>query len=214
MEAALLDLYDTVARSHWGRLSERIAEASHVTKADLFRGYELTRSARAVGTFGSREGDLRAVVEAAGAEATPDLLERLLALEDDFATRGVELWEDAIPVVSELRDRGVKTALISNCSHSTRPIVDRLGLEDVFDEVLLSFEVRTHKPEPAIYREALDRLGGVAPNRAVFVDDQQPYCDGATAVGIESYLIARDDDAPVEVDGYRVIRDLRALLDP
>lgn len=212
MDAALLDLYDTVARSHWGRLSDRIAEAVGITKAQLFRGYEVTRSARAVGTFGSREGDLRAVIEAAGAEATPELLERLLAMEDDFASWGVELWEDAIPVVSELRRRGVKTALISNCSHSTRPIVDRLGLNDLFDEVLLSFEVRVHKPEPEIYREALRRLGDIGPERAVFVDDQRPYCDGAAAVGIQPYLIVRDTDDPIDTDGHGVIRDLRSLL--
>jgi putative hydrolase of the HAD superfamily len=212
VDAALLDLYDTVARSHWGRLFDRIAEAVGITKAQLFRGYDLTRSARAVGTFGSREGDLRAVIEAAGAEATPELLERLLAMEDDFASWGVELWEDAIPVVSELRRRGVKTALISNCSHSTRPIVDRLGLNDLFDEVLLSFEVRVHKPEPEIYREALRRLGDIGPERAVFVDDQRPYCDGAAAVGIQPFLIVRDTDDPIDTDGHGVIRDLRSLL--
>ena len=79
--------------------------------------------------------------------------------------------------------RGVKTALVSNCSHSTRPVVERLGLEEVFDRVVLSFEVRAMKPDPAIYRAALEQLGGVPPERAVFVDDQPPYCDGATAVG-------------------------------
>jgi putative hydrolase of the HAD superfamily len=213
VDAALLDLYDTVARSQWGRLSERLAEEIGITKAELFTGYERTRAPRAVGTFGSREGDLRAVIEASGADPTPELLQRLLAMEDDFATWGVEVWEEAEPVVTELRRRGVKTALVSNCSHSTRPIVDRLGLEDLFDEVLLSFEVRAHKPEPAIYLEALRRLGGIAPERAVFVDDQPSYCDGAAALGIEPLLIVRGDDVPVEADGHRVIRDLRALLD-
>lgn len=212
MDAVLLDLYDTVARTHWGRLSERIAEGIGITKAELHRGYDRTRSARAVGTYGSREGDMRAVVEASGADPEPELLERLLELEDDFLTWGVELWDDALPVVSELRARGVQTALISNCSHSTRPIVDRLGLEDAFDEVLLSFEVGAHKPEPRIYEEALRRLGDVAPARAVFVDDQPDYCDGAAAVGIVPYLIVRDEEALVETDGRRVIRDLRPLL--
>jgi putative hydrolase of the HAD superfamily len=212
VDAALLDLYDTAVRSHWGRLSEGIAEGIGITTAQLFQGYERTRSARAVGTFGSREGDMRAVIEASGAEATPELLERLLALEEDFAGWGVELWEDTVPVVSELRRRGVRTALVSNCSHATRPIVDRLGLGDVFDEVLLSFEVRAHKPDPEIYLEGLRRLGGIAPERAVFVDDQATYCDGAAAVGLDPYLIVRNDDIPARFDGHRVIRDLRALL--
>ena len=104
------------------------------------------------------------------------------------------------------------TALISNCSHSTRPIVDRLRLEELFDAIVLSFEVGSHKPDPAIYLEALHRVGGVAPERAVFVDDQTAYCDGAVALGIRAVLIARDGLEGVEVDGYRVIEDLRPLL--
>jgi putative hydrolase of the HAD superfamily len=212
MDAVLLDLYDTVARTHWGKLSERMAAELGVPKRQLYRAYDLTRSARAVGSFGSREGDLAAVVEAAGVDPAPELLARLLELEDDFATWGVELWDDALPVVAELRGRGVTTALISNCSHSTRPIVDRLGLDEAFDEVLLSFEVGAHKPEPAIYLEALRRLGGVAPERAVFVDDQAAYCEGAAAVGITPIMIVRDEEVPADADGWRVIRDLRPLL--
>ncbi len=105
----------------------------------------------------------------------------------------------------------MKTALVSNCSHSTRGIVDRLGLVEAFDEVVLSFEVGLRKPDPAIYREALGRLD-VEPGRAVFVDDQQEYCDGAASIGIETYLIDRTGDATPDENGHRVIRDLRPLL--
>lgn len=212
MDAVLLDLYDTVARTHWGRFSDAIAAEIGIDKRQLYRAYDLTRSARAVGTFGDQEGDMAAVVEAAGIEPAYELIHRLVAMEREFAETGVELWEDSLPVVAELRERGIKTALISNCSHSTRPIVDRLGIGDAFDAILLSFEVGAHKPEPRIYLEALRRLAVVAPERAVFVDDQPEYCDGAAALGIVPYLIVRGEEEPTDVDGHRVIRDLRALL--
>jgi putative hydrolase of the HAD superfamily len=212
VDAALLDLYDTVARTHWGQLSDMISAELDVPKETLFRAYDVTRPARSVGEYGSAAGDMTAIVEAAGAEPDPALIERLLNLERGFAERGVQLWEDSLPVVRELRSRGVRTALISNCSHSTRPIVDRLGLEDEFDATLLSFEIGLHKPDPRVYREALRRLGDVAPGRAVFVDDQTEYCDGAAALGIETYLIVRDGEAPPDLDGHRVIPDLRSLL--
>ena len=133
-------------------------------------------------------------------------------MEREFSETGVELWEDSFPVLRDLRARGVKSALISNCSHSTRPIVDRLGIDEEFDEVLLSFEVGMHKPDPEIYRDALRRLGDVAPVRAVFVDDQPAYCDGAAALGIETFLIDRSGDGVPDLNGHRVIGDLRALL--
>ena len=212
MDAVLLDLYDTIARTHWGQLSDRITAELGVNKADLFRAYELTRAARGVGTYESAEGDMTAIVEAAGVDPDPALVARLLDMERAFTETGVELYEDSLPVVRELRARGTKTALISNCSHSTRPIVDRLGLDGDFDEILLSFEVGIHKPDAGIYREALRRLGDVAPDRSVFVDDQPPYCDGAAVLGIETFLIDRSGDGTPDLNGHRVIRDLRALL--
>jgi putative hydrolase of the HAD superfamily len=212
MDAVLLDLYDTIARTHWGQLSERITAELGIDKRDLFRAYELTRAARGVGIYGSIEGDMTAIVEAVGVDPDPILIQRLLGMEREFSETGVELWEDSLPVVRELRARGTKTALISNCSHSTRPIVDRLGIGEEFEEILLSFEVGMHKPDAGIYREALRRLGDVAPERAVFVDDQQVYCDGAAALGIQTFLIDRSGDGTPDLNGHRVIRDLRALL--
>ena len=208
----MLDLYDTTARTHWGQLSERITAELGVNKADLFRAYELTRAARGVGTYESAEGDMTAIVGAAGVDPDPALIARLLDMERAFTETGVELYEDSLPVVRELRARGTRTALISNCSHSTRPIVDRLRLDVEFDEILLSFEVGIHKPDAGIYREALRRLGDVAPERSVFVDDQPPYCDGAAVLGIETFLIDRSGDGTPDLNGHRVIRDLRALL--
>jgi HAD superfamily hydrolase (TIGR01509 family) len=211
MDAALLDLYDTVARTRWHELSDRIAGELDVDLTALYRAYNLTRDARSVGAFDGQEGDMAAIVEAAGFTSSPELVGTLVALERAFSETGVELWEDSLPVVRELRSRGVKTALVSNCSHSTRGIVDRLGLDHAFDEVILSFEVGLRKPDPGIYREALRRLGA-EPEHAVFVDDQPDYCDGAAAIGIETYLIDRSGDATPEENGHRVIRDLRALL--
>jgi putative hydrolase of the HAD superfamily len=211
MEAALLDLYDTVVRTRWGDLSTRIATELGIDRADLYRAYERTRAERSVGAFAGQAGDMAAIVEAAGANPTPALVERLVGMERAFAETGIELWEDSLPVVEELRARGVKTALISNCSHSTRGVVNRLGLTEAFDAVVLSFEVGLRKPDAAIYRVGLDRLG-VPAQRAVFVDDQPDYCDGATALGIATFLIDRSGDTTPDEDGHRVISDLRALL--
>jgi putative hydrolase of the HAD superfamily len=211
VDAALLDLYDTVVRTRWGELSSRITGELGIDRSDLYRAYDETRAARSVGAFDGPEGDMAAIVEAAGVAPSPELIERLVSLERAFAETGIEVWEDSLPVVSELRARGVKTALISNCSHSTRGVVDRLRLDQSFDEVVLSVEVGLRKPDPAIYRLALERLGA-EPDRAVFVDDQPAYCDGAAALGIATFLIDRSGDATPDEDGHRVISDLRALL--
>jgi len=216
-DAVLLDLYDTVAEGAWGDLASLVIERTGVTPEVLFRAFDETRPARSVGKYSTPEGDVAAVIEACGVRPDPSVVSEIVELERKSLPGRTRLYEDSLPVVRALREAKIPTALISNCSHSTRPIVDALGLEDEFDAVLLSFEVRAAKPDPVIYREALSRLRGPDPARTVFVDDQAKYCDGAAAVGLQTRLIVRDGANPAEGFGpntnhHTVIKDLRALL--
>ena len=212
----LLDLYDTLVWTEWPKLRALIEERTGLATRYQLDGLDRTRPARSVGTFGSAEADLRAVLEAAGLRPSPELVSELSALVVATLADGVHLWEDSVPVLRELRGRGVATAVVSNCDHSTRPEVERLGLYEEADAVLLSFEVGVAKPDPGIYEAALSAVG-VAASEALFVDDQAAYCDGAVAVGLDALLILREGDEPwegvSEPGGHRVIADLRAVLD-
>ena len=216
-KAVLLDLYDTLAWTEWPTMRAELEDRFGLGEAELLCAFTTTREARSTGAFGSAEGDLAAILDAAGVHPDPQLVHelseaRVRALADD----GVHLWDDSVPTLRELRARGLRTAIVSNCDHATRPIVDDLGLEREADAIVLSFEVGVAKPDPGIYRAALAAVGA-GPEEAVFVDDQAWYCDGAEALGIRSFLIRRDDAEPAEgfgVGGDRdVLRDLRSLLD-
>ena len=217
VRAVLLDLYDTLAWTEWPTMRAELEERFGVSERELLRAFTSTRESRSIGAYGSAEGDLAAVLDAAGVAADAELVQELNETRmKAFAENGVHLWEDSVPTMRELRARGVRTAIVSNCDHATRPIVDELGLEREADAVVLSFEVGVAKPDPGIYRAALDALDA-RPEEAVFVDDQAAYCEGAEAIGIRSFLILRDDADPPEgisAPGDRlVLRDLRSLLD-
>jgi HAD superfamily hydrolase (TIGR01509 family) len=216
VRAVLLDLYDTLVWSDWPALRALIEARAGVSSRRLLDAFERTRPSRSVGAHGSMEGDLAAVLEAAGLDRDDAMVRDLAGLITSFLETGVHLWDDSVPVLRELRARGVKTAIVSNSDHGTRPVVERLGLPGEADAVVLSFEVGSAKPDPGIYRTALDALGAT-PERSVFVDDQPDYCEGAEALGIRSFLILRDGDHGTEgpnTDGGRgTIRDLRSLLD-
>ena len=221
-KAVLIDLYDTLVWTEWPVLRERIEERAAVSGRALLDGFEKTRVARSVGTYGSLEGDLAEVLRAAGLERDDALVHELAETITTFLEAGVHLWDDSMPALRELRARGHRTAVVSNCDHGTRPVVERLGLHEEADAVVLSFEAGVAKPDAEIYRDALEALGAQAED-AVFVDDQLAYCEGARAVGIRPFLIVRQDrdggladPPPVEPDangGPEVIRDLRSLLD-
>jgi putative hydrolase of the HAD superfamily len=214
-DAVLLDLYDTLVWSDWYAWQGRIADRLGITLGEMGEAFSRSRAARNTGATVDTEGDLELVLRAADIEPAPGLVADLLEWEREMG-ESVRLYDDALEVVRALRERGVPLALVSNCSHNTTPIVERLGLEREFDAVLLSFEVGAMKPDPAIYREALTRLGGPDPARSVFVDDQVAYCDGAAALGLQTYLILRPEEAleghPFDLNGHRQIESLRPLL--
>lgn len=216
VRAVLLDLYDTLVWSEWPAIRAELEGRLGVSTADLLRAYTVTRPARSVGAFGNPRGDLTAVLEAAGVTPDPATVDDLVRRTERFLRTGVALHEDSLPAIRELRRRGFGTAVVSNCDHLTGPVVERLGLAEATDAVVLSFEVGAAKPDERIYRTALERLGATA-GEAVFVDDQAAYCDGAAALGMTTFLIRRDGAAPAEgvsePGGHRVIRDLRALTD-
>jgi putative hydrolase of the HAD superfamily len=216
VRAVLLDLYDTLAWTDWKTMRVELQERLGVERKDLLRAFDRSRPQRSTGAFGSVEGDIAAILEALGVRAEPELVRELTRRTTTFLETGVSLWEDSVPVMRELGRRGLATAIVSNCDHSTRPVVERLGLHDEVNVVILSFEVGAAKPSPEIYRRALHWLN-VQPENALFVDDQAAYCDGAAALGIQTALIVRESAEPAEgvsePGGHRVITDLRALLE-
>jgi len=211
--AVLIDLYDTLVWGEWPGLRDTMAARIGISSAALQSAFDSTRPSRGVGSFAGAEEDMASVLEACGLDPEPGLVGELLELERSSLLTRIHLYDDSIPVLRALRVKGVRTALVSNCSRSTRAVVDDLGLDREMDAVVLSFEIGAAKPDAAIYRAALDRLGA-EPAGAAFVDDQSVYCDGAAALGMRTYLIQRDpslgDD--VSTDGHTLIRDLAALL--
>ncbi|HEY5805777.1 MAG TPA: HAD-IA family hydrolase [Candidatus Saccharimonadales bacterium] len=86
-----------------------------------------------------------------------------------------------------------KLAMVSNAnSESLRRKIpeDKLSL---FDVVLISEEVGLLKPDPRLFKLALEQLGSL-PEETLFVDDHQEYLDGAKLVGIQSLLYTSFED--------------------
>jgi putative hydrolase of the HAD superfamily len=84
----------------------------------------------------------------------------------------------------------VKLGIISNASDTLEiGLEERYRITHYFDVIINSARVGFAKPEPEIYVLALDRLE-VAPEEAVFTDDQQHNVDAAVALGMHATLFA------------------------
>ncbi|MGH8935186.1 MAG: HAD family hydrolase [Acidimicrobiia bacterium] len=93
---------------------------------------------------------------------------------------------DALEV---LREAGIRAAAVSNSDGGARYSLERAGLLDLFEFVVDSHEVGVEKPDPAIFRIALDRLGLPA-ERVWHVGDSYFHdIGGARAAGLAEAVL-------------------------
>ncbi|WP_287979462.1 MULTISPECIES: HAD family phosphatase [unclassified Sphingomonas] len=125
-----------------------------------------------------------------------DTSAELVALYPDHADlihawgpRFLESIGDPMPgmhaLIDELHDRGVPLFAITNFSHEFWPPfrAREAAMFDRFRDVVVSGDEKMVKPDPAIYRLALDRFG-LAAEDTVFIDDNVANIAGANGVGL------------------------------
>jgi len=105
----------------------------------------------------------------------------------------VGLWNtpdpDARAALSLLAASGARAAVISNSNGSVRSILETLGLAGSLDFVIDSSEVGLEKPDPRIFRLALERAG-IGPGDAVYIGDLYSVdIVGARAAGMDAVLL-------------------------
>ena len=92
----------------------------------------------------------------------------------------------AMPVLKELHARGVQMGQLNNESRELNDMrLERFGLKQYLSTFFCSGYVRLRKPDPAIYRLALEVLQKPA-NQVVFIDDRPKNADAARALGIHA----------------------------
>jgi HAD superfamily hydrolase (TIGR01509 family) len=188
--AVLFDLYDTLVTAPWFEFMNEWALRMGLPFENVRRGFDATWTVRDRGGFSSLRAQTVATVEACGVPADPGLVTELAVFEEEFLESQVVLFSDAITALRSMQAEGVTTAIVSNCSLTTAALVDRLGLRDAVDRVVLSFEVGHVKPDEEIFRHTLDLLGL---DTALFVDDQVAYLDGAARVGLSTVQMIHDE---------------------
>lgn len=109
--------------------------------------------------------------------------EQMAELRIDFFA-GDQLDQGLISFLRELKQNRVAVGLISNAWPGTRQWLETTaGICDIFGHMVISSEIGMAKPDPRIYRLALEGLGA-NPEQSVFVDDFVENIEAAKAVGM------------------------------
>ena len=120
-----------------------------------------------------------------------------------FAEPGVwAVYPDVSGALEALRTEGYRLGVVSNFDRRLHRVLADLGLGEYFEHIVISSEVGADKPDPRIFRHALD-LFGVAPEAAVHVGDDPRKDGGAEAAGLRVFHLERP---------HYTLADVRAFL--
>jgi HAD superfamily hydrolase (TIGR01549 family) len=216
LRAVLFDAGNTLLFLDYPRLARSIGGTVGVplTGATLAAGAQVAALAMERGAATDRERAAR-FLEALFLEAgvPGDRMEEVrAALTRLHGER--HLWSavaaDAVDALARLRRAGLRLGVVSNSDGRVEEALEAAGLRDFFDVVVDSTHAGVEKPDPTIFRAALDALG-VAPAEALYVGDlYEVDVIGANAAGIPAVLLTA---GPAPAEECATAASLGALVD-
>jgi putative hydrolase of the HAD superfamily len=111
---------------------------------------------------------------------------------DELNLWDARMWTTQNPAMlawqQQLKQHGIRTAILSNMGDTVLANIEReFDWLPRFDVLVWSFQHKMAKPDPAIYRLTLERLG-TRPEETLFIDDKQANIDAARSLGLISIL--------------------------
>lgn len=225
LEAVVFDAGGTLVRLDFEWMAGALSQEGARTEAAALRRAEVEGRRRYDASRGGAEraplggpGDVRAyfggMLEAAG--VPPHLIQptvtRFLAREKSSGlwSRPAEGAREALDGVGAM---GLRRAVVSNSDGRAEWHLQHAGVLDGLEFVVDSQRVGVEKPDAAIFRIALERLG-TAPERALYVGDIRSVDEaGARAAGMKFVLLDPwGDYAAPGTPAIRSIGDLPAFL--
>ena len=130
------------------------------------------------------------LLKEAGVKASRQLILGVLGKMRQFDMK-LAIFDDVVPALTYLKDRGIVLGLISNVDRDVTPLLGELGLAPLLQVIVTSQEVGWNKPQPEIFYEALRRAMMQA-SEAIYVGDQYEIdIVGASNAGIKGLLLDR-----------------------
>ena len=187
IQAVIFDMYETLVTQfcsplHYGT---QIAEDLGLRPEEFLPGWRATEEERATGKL-TLEDTMERLMKAHGIY-TPELhrqvVEKRIAIQADCFRH---LHHGILPMLSGLKERGIRIGLITNCFSEEAKLIRESELFPCFDASCLSWEEGVRKPAPAIYRTCLRRLG-IAPENCLYVGDGGSFeLETARSLGIQA----------------------------
>lgn len=118
--------------------------------------------------------------------------EQIKAIAEDlvYNNNKYKFFKDAIDLIPALSKK-YKLAVVSDAWPSLENVFKSSGLRNYFSSFVVSSIKGVTKPHELMFRAALDELD-ILPEDAIFIDDSIKNCDGASKLGIQSFVLCRE----------------------
>ena len=187
MQAVIFDMYETLVTQLRSPLyyGTQIARDLGLAPEAFLPGWRSTEEERATGkkTFEEVMEQLMKQHGIYTPEGHDRVVSRRIALQADcFA----HLHPQILPMLEELKRREIKIGLITNCFSEEAKLIRESELFPFFDAPCLSWEEGIRKPDPAIYRTCLEKLGLPAENCLYVGDGGSRELETAGEMGMQA----------------------------
>lgn len=217
IKAFIFDFNDTLIHSPaWMDLEIRtlpqtalalLAEQGHIPVLDetqFAQAETVFHNARETANQAEREtthiDDLLEIVAALDlqTQVPPPLVEETVEALHRRCIPQVTLIEGVENTLQQLKSQGYRLSIISNAAFSPflTWTLTHFGVKDYFEDILVSADVGVRKPNPEIFKIALDRMG-LAPHEVVYIgDDFEKDVVGSIQFGMQAIWFHPAGDGP------------------
>lgn len=197
MTAVVFDFYGTLTPSSpaeaWASNARLLASVLGVEAASLIRVLDETFPDRVSGALGDSRQTMHAIAGRLGVRLDASLLEQAIEVRRVAQEAMLELRSEALEVIAALRASGLRTGLVSDCTHELPAAWPRLAVSALIDAPVFSCVERTRKPDARLFRKVAADLG-TDPASCVYVGDGGgKELTGASGVGMRAVLLAGTD---------------------
>lgn len=221
IKAVLFDLYETLI-SEFADGTRKVPRSNDfqeqwgLTKEEYDEGWRSRQERRMNGKLPDFPSVLRDMWQSKGKTLDEAYLQTLYqARLDAKSVPFDEISPNIIYMLKQLKSRGLRIGLISNCTEEEVRAWERSALAPYFDDVVFSYLTGYAKPDKEIYELSLRNLK-VKPSEAVFVGDGgSRELDGAAAVGLQALHAAWfiPEHISSKITGYEKLAQPQDLLE-
>jgi putative hydrolase of the HAD superfamily len=173
IKAVIFDLYNTLAYispDMYREAKSEMAKLAGVSETIFFEVWRQYSRSINRGDILTVEERVAQVLRDLDTLPNRNIIRRIADIEYSLQEDAVSVSSDTIDLLKVLKSDGYKLGMITNTGYSTSAVTEKLGIKELLDIIVLSFEERALKPSTKIFLNACKQLN-IHPHECMFVGD-------------------------------------------